>query len=244
MGITSTTHPPHYSLLLHLIFLLLYSLPNYLLVASARCLELARGRLSAQGLACRQRVLGVEVLATGARESVVLTAGRVALTARGKVLATEGVTKGVTTKGVTAKVLAVGRTVAAKIGTIAVHLEVVTSTVAATVGVTTLVEVVAILGEVAGLVVVVTSLVLVLMVQHVVGLGNGVGLALDLGSSRDVGALFGRANREDRALPLVTLAGELAVLGSLGANATRERNVRENAVFLGHGDIDLFVLGS
>lgn len=71
--------------------------------------------------------------------------------------------------------------------------------------------------------------------------GDRVSLALDLGRRRNVGALLGRANGEDRALPLVTLAGKLLVLGGLGADATREVDVGEDAVLLGHGNVGLLV---
>jgi hypothetical protein len=71
--------------------------------------------------------------------------------------------------------------------------------------------------------------------------GYGVSLALDLGSSRDVGALLSRTDREDRALPLVTLAGKLLVLGGLGADTTGKVDVGEDAVFLCHGNVGLLI---
>ncbi|KAI6767974.1 hypothetical protein HG530_005983 [Fusarium avenaceum] len=72
-------------------------------------------------------------------------------------------------------------------------------------------------------------------------LRNGVGLALDLGRRRNISALLGRTNREDRALPLVTLASKLLVLGSLGADTAGKVNVGENAVLLGDSDVGLLV---
>ena len=82
------------------------------------------------------------------------------------------------------------------------------------------------------------------------GTGGGTGntgsctssLALNLRGGGNVGALLGVANREDGALPLLTLPGKLLVLGSLGADTARKVNVGENAVLLGHGDVDLLVI--
>lgn len=71
--------------------------------------------------------------------------------------------------------------------------------------------------------------------------GYGVSLALDLGSSRDVGALLSRTDEEDRALPLVTLAGKLLVLGSLGADASGKVDVGEDAILLCHSNVGLLV---
>ena len=53
------------------------------------------------------------------------------------------------------------------------------------------------------------------------GAHGGMGLALNLRNSGNVIALLSAANGEDRALPSLTLAGQLAVLGSLGADTAR-----------------------
>lgn len=72
--------------------------------------------------------------------------------------------------------------------------------------------------------------------------GSTSSLALNLRGGGDIAALLGVADREDGALPLLALLGKLLVLGSLGADTTWKVDVGEDAVLLGHGDVDLLVL--
>jgi len=67
-------------------------------------------------------------------------------------------------------------------------------------------------------------------------------LAGDGRSAWDAGAGLGAADAEHRALPALALLRELLVLRGLGGDAGRQVDVGENAVLLGHGRVELFVL--
>jgi hypothetical protein len=69
------------------------------------------------------------------------------------------------------------------------------------------------------------------------------GLASDLANLREAGGLLGRTNRENGALPLLALGSKLLVLGSLGRDASRQRDVLEDGVVLSDGHVDLGILG-
>jgi hypothetical protein len=73
-------------------------------------------------------------------------------------------------------------------------------------------------------------------------LGHGVWLPGWLGRSWEVGGLLSRPDAEDRGLPLVALLRQLLVLGGLGGDAARERDVLKDRVILGHGHVDLLIL--
>lgn len=68
------------------------------------------------------------------------------------------------------------------------------------------------------------------------------GFASNLTNLRKAGGLLGRANRENRALPLLTLGGELLVLGSLGRDTSGQGDVLEDGVVLSDSNVDLGVL--
>lgn len=82
-----------------------------------------------------------------------------------------------------------------------------------------------------------------IVLEIVARLTSIMGLASDLGSSGNIGALLGRADREDGGLPSLTLLGKLLVLSGLGADTARKVDVGEDAVLLGDSDVDLLVLG-
>lgn len=87
------------------------------------------------------------------------------------------------------------------------------------------------------------SLVLEIILRTRTKRRNVMRLPGDLGRSRNVSALLGGANGEDGALPSLALPGKLLVLGSLGADATRQVDVGEEAILLGDSHVDLLVLG-
>ena len=68
-------------------------------------------------------------------------------------------------------------------------------------------------------------------------------LAADLTKLGDVGGLLCTADAEDRRLPPIALSSEILVLGSLGRDAAWQRDIFEHGVVLGHGHVDLHVLG-
>jgi hypothetical protein len=78
-------------------------------------------------------------------------------------------------------------------------------------------------------------------VAHTTHIGI-VGLALRVRDWRQVRRLeLGVANTENRGLPLVALEGKLLIFGSLGRDATRQRDILEDRVILRDGHIDLLI---
>ena len=69
------------------------------------------------------------------------------------------------------------------------------------------------------------------------------GLARDLRESGDVAGFLCGANSEDRGFPSVALGSKVLVLGGLGRDAARKRDVLEHGIILGHSYVDLDVAG-
>ena len=68
-------------------------------------------------------------------------------------------------------------------------------------------------------------------------------LASDLANLRQTGGFLGGTNREDRALPPLTLGSKLLVLGSLGRDTSGQGDVLEDGVVLSDSHVDLGVAG-